>query len=206
MIKILKSIKLKNVDFVKVLLLLSFLQIISNLNAQTYDVNFNGIYGLSMDASTYQAKYIKLKNRMIGGSLFYETFAFGKNTPFRIELNHLERSGDTTVNSANIKSYTDIRIMYGKIINKNKRIQFPVFVGPGYNTTRGAWRFSGWSLGLKAGLRFYLKDNIALFGDCGANIMLAPKVGIVYSNGTEETKNIWATKYGFNIGVLYNKF
>ncbi len=165
-----------------------------------------GTYGLGLEISTFKAKYIKLENKMIGGNIFYESFAFNDKVQYRIEFSHSIRSKDTLPFTANIKSYSDLRLLYGNTFNKNNRIQFPFFVGPGYNWTKGSWTLKGFSLGFKAGARLYITNKIGIFGELNGNIMLDPDVGIRYSNGNDETKDIWANKYGLNLGILFNNF
>lgn len=188
----------------KLFVLLAFSLFLTKGFSQTG--SWKGLWGFGVSQSTYKVADIDLQNNLIGGHAFFELPVLGENTPFRLEINYLKRTGDTLVNSNNISSYWNIKLMYGKILGTGKRLQFPIFIGGSYNATSGAWNLPSWGLTGKAGLRFFVTKKISIYGEAGIDGMLVSDVGIRYSNGKTETKSLYPINTHLNVGFIFSNF
>lgn len=125
-------------------------------------------FSLENKKGTEESKY-NVQN-FFSGSAFYETQLYGNNVLIEGVYSsfQLESEGQRILTTPLTKgSLYLVNAFYGVTINKQKRIQFPLYIGIGggyIDTDNDIVKSIAFGLAAKARVKFYFSNKLALFG------------------------------------------
>ncbi len=152
-----------------------------SVNAQVKSIGVAGHFmsdaRITVKHDDYGRLYGNTYQPLIGGSVSYEGNMGGAGSMFEVTYMtgklYDMKTGEYYISSWEEKGFHDLKYVsafyyYGITFLSGKRFQIPVYFGLGLNfNTAEPIRNTAWALGAKARARFYITDNIALFGGAG---------------------------------------
>ena len=164
------------------------------------------IFGAAAAQGKFVAQDLEINTSLVGLHTVFETPL--STYSMRFGFDYFSRIGMPSSSGGSVSNVWLLKAMGGKLINEGGRVQVPLFAGLSIMTPTGDLEFpedkkSKFGLSAAGGLRIYISNRFALFGEAIVDGTVFTDYSYTGSAGSQVTSNVLAYNIAGTVGICF---